>query len=166
MKTVDANTVIDTLGLPYLHDLSTFGALSDAAILSLLRHGEIKRLSKGEILYQWHSPVTGFGVVLEGDFAFYKHCEGHDVLTRHFLSGEQMGFDTMIALKPHSGTAVAAEETLVLEISSGQFYDLHIDFPADFGLLMINLSRELAREIAMLEEVIGQSTGWHLATHL
>ena len=34
------------------------------------------------------------------------------------------------------------------------------DFPADFGLLMINLSRELAREIEILENVIGLGTGW------
>jgi hypothetical protein len=27
---------------------------------------------------------------------------------------------------------------------------------------MINLSRELAREIALLEEVIGKGTGWQL----
>jgi hypothetical protein len=35
-----------------------------------------------------------------------------------------------------------------------------MDFPADFRLLMINLTRELAREIEILENVIGQGTGW------
>ena len=39
-------------------------------------------------------------------------------------------------------------------------FKLHVDFPADFGLLMINLARELAREIEILENVIGQGTGW------
>jgi hypothetical protein len=49
---------------------------------------------------------------------------------------------------------------MVLDIGSDQFYKLHVNFPADFGLLMINLSRELAREIEMLEDVIGEGTGW------
>ncbi len=97
-----------------------------------------------------------------GDIAFYKHCEGHDVLTRHFIAGEQIGFDTMIAMIPNSGTEIAFEDSIVLEVSSTQFFDLHLDYPADFGLFMINLARELSREIAMLEDVIGKSTGWRI----
>ncbi len=93
-------------------------------------------------------------------FAFYKHGEDSDVLTRYFGAGEQMGFDLMIGLISHNGIDVAVEESLILDISSEQFYNLHVSFPADFGLLMINLSRELAREISMLEDVIGKGTGW------
>ena len=73
-----------------------------------------------------------------------------------------MGFDLMIGLIRHSGTDVAVEDTLILNISSALFHDLHMDHPSEFGLLMINLARELSREIAMLEDVIGQSTGWLL----
>ncbi len=105
-------------------------------------------------------PVTGFSIVLQGNIAFYKHCKGKDVLTRHFRAGEQIGFDTMIGMTPNSGTEIGYEDSLVLQVSSDQFFDLHQGFSADFGLLMINLSRELAREIAMLEDVIGKSTGW------
>ena len=160
METLKAVTVIDSLGLPYFRELSTFGALSDKAFTDLLIQGSIRQLEKGEILYQWGTEVTGFSLVIQGDLAHYKHCGGHDVLTRHFRAGEQMSFDTMIGLKPHSGTAIASEHSLILEISSGLFFDFHIDHPADFGLLMINLARELSREISMLENVIGESTGW------
>jgi len=65
----------------------------------------------------------------------------------------------MIGLLSHNGTDVAVEDSLILDISSEQFYKLHVEFPADFGLLMINLSRELAREIEILEDVIGRGTG-------
>lgn len=160
MVTLKAATVIDSLGIPYFRELSTFGALSDKAITDLLTRGGIRQLEKGEVLYRWGTQVTGFSLVLQGDLAHYKHCGEHDVLTRHFRAGEQMSFDTMIGLKPHSGTAIASEHTLILEISSGLFFDFHIDHPADFGLLMINLARELSREISMLEDVIGESTGW------
>jgi hypothetical protein len=73
-----------------------------------------------------------------------------------------MGFDLMIGLIPHDGTDVAVEDCLVLDVGSDQFYQLHVDFPTEFGLLMINLARELSREIEMLEDVIGKSTGWNL----
>lgn len=111
-------------------------------------------------LTRYGEVADDFQVVLQGKVAFYKHCEGHDVLTRYFRKGEQISFDLMIGLIPHDGVDVAAEDTQVLNISSAQFFDLHVNYPADFGLLMINLARELSREIAMLEDVIGKSTGW------
>jgi signal-transduction protein with cAMP-binding, CBS, and nucleotidyltransferase domain len=160
MQIVDAEEIIDTLGLEYLNELSSFGALSGDAIEYLLRNGVIRRYRKGEYVSRENQVAADFQVLLSGSFAYYRHFEGRDVLTRQFGRGEQMGFDQMIGLMTQNGTDVALEESLVLDISSQQFYRLHVDFPADFGLLMINLSRELAREIEILENVIGSGTGW------
>lgn len=160
MEIMDPDETIEALGLPCLRELSTFGALSDEVIVDLLTNGVIKRYARGEYISRLDQVASEFEVVLQGRFAFYKHGEDSDVLTRYFCAGEQMGFDLMIGLISHNGIDVAVEESLILDISSEQFYNLHVNFPADFGLLMINLSRELAREIAMLEDVIGKGTGW------
>ena len=162
MEIIAAAKVINSLGLPYFRELASFGALSDEVILDLLTAGTIRHYAKGDYLSRYDEIAKDFQVVLQGKIAFYKHCEGQDTLTRHFCKGEQLGFDLMIGLIPHNGTDVAVEDSLILEISSAQFYDLHIDHPADFGLFMINMARELSREIALLEDVIGKSTGWHL----
>lgn len=159
MEVLDADEVIETLGFPYLRELSTFGALSDEVIADMLTNGVIKRFEKGEYVVRINQIAAEFKVVLQGKFAFYKHGEDCDILTRYFCPGEQMDFDLMIGLIPHNGIDVATEESMVLDIGSDQFYNLHVNFPADFGLLMINLSRELAREIAMLEDVIGEGAG-------
>lgn len=159
MDILNADEVVETLGLAYLRELSTFGALSDEVITDMLTNGVIKRFEKGEYVVRINQIAAEFKVVLRGRFAFYKHGEDCDVLTRYFCQGEQMDFDLMIGLIPHNGIDVATEESIVLDIGSDQFYNLHVSYPADFGLLMINLSRELAREIAMLEDVIGEGTG-------
>ncbi len=160
MEILDAEETIEKLGLLRLRELSTFGALSDGVIVDLLTNGVIRRYARGEYISRLDQVASEFEVVLQGRFAFYKHGEDSDVLTRYFCAGEQMGFDLMIGLISHNGIDVAVEESLILDISSEQFYNLHVSFPADFGLLMINLSRELAREISMLEDVIGKGTGW------
>jgi signal-transduction protein with cAMP-binding, CBS, and nucleotidyltransferase domain len=160
MKIVSADDVIKTLGFEYLRELSTFGALSDAIIANLLRNGVIRHYRKGEYISRMQEVAEDFQVVLSGRVAFYRHFSDCDVLTRCFGQGEQMGFDQMIGLLTQNGTDVAMEESLVLDISNRQFSRLHIEFPADFGLLMINLARELAREIEILENVIGKGTGW------
>jgi signal-transduction protein with cAMP-binding, CBS, and nucleotidyltransferase domain len=160
MDILDGGETLATLGLAYLRELSTFGALADEMIVDMMTTGTIKRFSSGEYIARSDQVVTEFQVVLQGKLAYYKSFDGRDVLTRYFCQGEQVGFDEMIGMSVQNGTDVAMEESLVLDISSEQFYQLHVNFPAGFGLLMINLARELAREIAMLEDVIGQGTGW------
>ena len=162
MKILEASEVVETLGIPYLQELSSFGALSEEVILDLLQHGRVEHLQKGEYIAHFGEEAADFQVVLKGTLAYYKRFEGHDVLTRHFRQGEQSGFDEMIGLIARNGTDVAAEDCLILNISSGQFYKLHVDHPAEFGIFMLNLARELAREIELLEDVIGKGTGWQV----
>ncbi len=160
MEILDADETVEMLGLDYLNELSTFGALSNEVIVNLLENGVIKHYARGEYVTRVGQVASEFEVLLRGRVAFYKCFEGRDVLTRHFNQGEQMGFDLMIGLLTHNGIDVAVEDSLILDISSEQFHRLHVEFPGDFGLLMINLSRELAREIEILEDVIGRGTGW------
>ena len=161
MKIIDAALVIQQHGLPYFRELATFGALPDEVITYILENGIIRQYQAGEYISRMGETAGDFQVVLAGKMAFYKHHEDHDTLTRYFNAGEQMGFDLMMGLLTHNGTDVAIEDSLILEISSSQFHGIHVNYPEAFGILMINLSRELSREIAMLEDVIGQSSGWN-----
>ena len=160
METLDASEVIDRFGLEFFREQSTFGALSDEVIVDLLYEGTIIKLNKGEYIARYDEEAADFQIVLQGELAYYKHCNGHDVLTRHFRQGEQVGFDEMIGLINRDGTDVATRESLLLTISSQLFFDLHVKYPAMFGIFMINLARELSREIEILEDVIGKGTGW------
>ena len=160
MKILDADEAIKELGWTSLNELSTFGALSNGVIADLLKNGVIKHYQKGEYVARMDQVADDFQVILRGRFAYYRCFDGRDVLTRYFDQGEQMGFDLMIGLLKHNGTDVAQEDSLVVDISGEQFFKLRVDFPADFGLLMINLAREMAREIEILENVIGKGTGW------
>ncbi|QFU75489.1 cyclic nucleotide-binding domain-containing protein [Halioglobus maricola] len=146
--------ILEQFGLAYFQELATFGALSDAAIETLLTQGEIHFLAKGEKVERFGEPAEDFQVVLTGKTAFYKRGDTCEVLTRYFCPGDQLGFDLMIGLIPHNGTDVAVEDTLWLTIDKALFSRMHAEHPADFGLLMINLSRELSREIAILEDVL------------
>ncbi len=160
MQTVDAKAVIETLGLDYLRGLPSFSALEDSVITDLLRGGTIIKLARGEYIARYDEVAADFQIVLRGELAYYKHCGDHDVLTRHFRQGEQVGFDEMIGLVNRDGTDVATQESLLLTISNEQFFEMHVRYPAEFGIFMLNLARELSREIEMLEDVIGEGTGW------
>ena len=160
MKSLDATEVIEQLGMPTIRQQSSFDEMSDDVIRRMLQEGTILKLDKGEYIARFDEEASDFQIILKGRLAYYKHCEDHDVLTRYFHVGEQVGFDEMIGLINRDGTDVALEETLLLTISSELFFDLHVKYPGEFGVFMINLARELSREIEILEDVIGKGTGW------
>jgi hypothetical protein len=70
MEILAAAEVIETLGLPYLRELSTFGALSDEVIEDMLTNGVIKRFEKGEYVSRLNQIASEFKVVLRGDSHF------------------------------------------------------------------------------------------------
>ena len=164
MQILDAADTLESLGIESLKELSTFGALSEEVIVHMMTHGVIRQYDRGEHITRLDQIAEEFQVLLRGQVAYYKRFEDCMVLTRTFNRGEQLGFDLMIGLSRHNGTDVILDDSLILDISSEQFFKLHVDFPRDFGLLMINLSRELAREIEILEDVIGRGTGWRQET--
>ena len=160
MEVLGTAEVIEELGLAYFRELSTFGAMSDDLIVEMMGKGTIRRFRRGEYIARYGEIANEFQVVLQGRMAFYKHSDVCDVLCRYFSAGEQMGFDLMIGVIQHNGTDVATEDSVILDIDSDLFYELLVDFPEEFGLLMINLTRELSREISLLEDVIGDTTSW------
>nr|WP_067288159.1 cyclic nucleotide-binding domain-containing protein [Marinobacterium profundum] len=154
MRTLVGNDLWQRWGADYFRALSTFGALQDSTILSLLENGQLGELAQGEVLYRPGDKAGGFYVILKGTIALYMHHHDRDALTRLYRQGEQLGFVDMIGLHDHWSTSVAQNPVTLVHISSDQFYELHLQAPDDFGLLMINLSREMARTVIMLAEVI------------
>ena len=63
----------------------------------------------------------------------------------------------MIALQDHPGKAIAASDSYIIELSSDLFYNLHCDNPQDFGLLRMNLSRDMARVVVDLSNALIES---------
>lgn len=140
--------------LPYLKNLSTFGALSDQTIESLLNTGNMLYLEKGEALYDAGKRVNEFYIQLSGQTSFYRNFRDTPTHVRTYVKGEQIGFAGMIALHDRKGTVVADRNCYVLEISSDQFFELHDRSPQDFGILLLNLSRELARSVGNQADLI------------
>lgn len=156
MQQMTGDLAIDRLGLAYLKNAAAFGALSDQAITYLMEKGNIHTLRKGDILIESGSPSGSFFIVLEGSLEYYQTVDTDQlehIYNFHF--GEAIGFVSMIALTPWPGNTVANEDSLVLEVTSNLFYQLHCEMPLDFGVLLINLSRELARKILSLIEMVG-----------
>jgi len=147
MKNLDAQRLIAESGLDYFKDASTFGALSDDAIRFLLKNGEIQRVETGETIFRAGEAANFFVVVLKGKVCYCREVNGERLNIRDVRFGEEVGYVSMIGLFNRKGSVYAGEPSTLLKIDSNLFFQLHIDYPSDFGILMLNLSRELARTI-------------------
>ncbi|MBD5772098.1 cyclic nucleotide-binding domain-containing protein [Marinomonas colpomeniae] len=154
MKTVLVKDSQYNLSPSHLKEGSIFGALSDASIYYLLENGILYDAATGDEVFAYGNKGGSFYAVLHGNLDFYKHHENKETHTRTVSFGEAIGFVSMIALHERVGSLYSLENSLLLEISSELFSDFHDDFPFDFGILLMNLSRDMARTIRVLSNVL------------
>lgn len=153
MNVIDNDQLFNKLGIAHFQSCSTLGALSDDAIRWLLKQGKLLRYEPNETIFSPGDSADGFFVVLQGSVDFYK--EG--VFIKKHEQGEQLGAPSMVALQPRSGTAKAHEQSIVLYLSSDNFFQLHETLPTDFGIILLNLTREIARKLKIVSQALAES---------
>ena len=135
---------------------SLFGALSVDATTFLLEQGTLYQVQSGEAVFEPGDPGDSFYIVCGGSLDFYKQYKGVRCHIRVVNFGEETGFIPMIALHKQTGTAIAREDSIVLEVSSVLFAEFQQGFSLDFGLLTLNLAREMARVIDKMGEALAE----------
>lgn len=147
MEIITSQELLTRIELSQLANASVFGALPETTIYWLLEHGTIRDFARKEILFCPAQLGNSFHVILQGSIAYYKFHNGRYAYIRTFNAGEEIGFVSMIALHERVGRAEACEAGTSLEINSEVFHDFHLTQPLEFGILMMNLAREMSRTL-------------------
>lgn len=156
MKPLTFEQLLAEFPKDFFRELSTFGALPEPMVLGLLQEGNIFELDPGEELYCVGDTVDEFYVILSGRIALFHHHNNKSALTHYYDPGQQIGFVGLIALHERMGTALAHEKCTILSVSKKQYFDLHRSSPETFGLLTLNLAREMARTIGEMGDLIAE----------
>ena len=154
MELMSTEELLKKFELSSFTNASVFGALTESTILWLLQNGKIYFLAKGEYLFTQGQPGNSFNVILNGQISYYKFHEDQYAYIREYKVGEQIGFMSMIALHNRVGRAEAHQDTITLEINSELFHEFHNHTPKEFGILMMNLAREMARTLRTVDNII------------
>lgn len=157
MREIDALEFWQAQVSDYFRELSTFGALPDEVILRLLQDGRVISLDEGEVLYTVGERSDAFYIVLSGTVNTYMpRRDGGWTLARSHKPGDDMGFVPMIALRDRPASTAAEVDSVVLEISCGQFLELHQQEPDAFGVILLNIVRGMARAIISMASVMAE----------
>ena len=157
MNTINISHCPYNLETDMLKTGSIFGALSSSAIEFLLKEGELIHFDADEKIFSDNDKGDSFYVVIEGEASYFKEYAAHSNLIRRVKFGEALGYVTMISLGPRQGYAVACTDALLLKIDCHVFGRLHEHYAFDFGILILNLSRDMARNIRKLSDTLTQA---------
>ncbi|MBM6550236.1 cyclic nucleotide-binding domain-containing protein [Marinomonas ostreistagni] len=157
MNTVDVRNCPYDLSIESLKTGSIFGALSASAIEYLTQAGTLKQYQQGELVYQDGDKGDSFYIIIEGTFDYFLDSNSSTSLIRRLVFGEALGYVTMVALSPRQGYTVAATDGMLLEINPQVFAEFHDRFAFDFGILILNLSRDMARNIQVLARTLSDA---------
>lgn len=158
MKQIPKDLYPDIITPEYLARGSLFGAISSDCVSFIIDEARLLSLDVGDKVFDCGQRGEAFFVVVDGELRFFKNHLGNLLHTRDISFGEETGFVAMIALHDHVGFAQASEPSLVLEISADLFARLQQSYPTDFGIITLNLARDMARTIRKLNNALIDKT--------
>jgi len=135
----------------FCRQLSMFGALGEGCVRYLLQQGEVMQMEGGEQVMARGDRSDHFYILLQGQIAYFRYSGDWPVHIRSYGQGEQVGFVGMIGLIERMGDVFAEEDSVALRISNELFNQVCERFSADFMIFMINMTREMSREITELD---------------
>ncbi|MFD1383778.1 cyclic nucleotide-binding domain-containing protein [Rhodanobacter aciditrophus] len=154
MNTIQISQCVEDITPERLKTGSIFGALSPSGIQYLVNEGELLHFSKGESVFENEDKGDFFYIVITGEVAFYKKHSTNATLIRRVSFGEALGYVTMISLTQRLGNARAEKDAILLKVDYNLFAAFHDKHAFDFGILILNLSRDMARNIQKLSNTI------------
>ncbi|SIS46454.1 Crp/Fnr family transcriptional regulator [Neptunomonas antarctica] len=153
LRNYSSSGLQDVFSYDVCRELSMFGALTQECLEFLLSEGHIYECEQGDVLFSPGEGSGNFYIVLSGRVGFSRQKSDKSIYIRSFNPGEQIGFVGMIGLHERRGYAVIEKPGYLLEVSSELFHQICEKYPADFVIFLINITREMGREINHLDSL-------------
>jgi len=145
MKQIETADFLKQYDIPYLQELSTFGALNDSFLEHIVKHSEVFQLERGEILFTKDQMPDCFYTLVDGNICLYKGSRLHNVKLQTLQVGECVGFISMLCMHAIRGDVVAEEDAIVVKTCNAVFASLPEVDCEQFSIFLINLARNIGR---------------------
>ncbi len=140
--------MVDRLGR-----VTVFAGLDEAALGLLAARVRELEVPAGSLVIREGEPGNQFYVVDAGAVRICKNFgRAKEVELARLGPGESFGEMSIVEPLPRSATAQAMSEAVLLRLSSLDFHALYKVMPAQHGVMLLNLARELSRRLRRLED--------------
>jgi CRP-like cAMP-binding protein len=145
-----------------------FHALEVTPVLTGLKLEALELLAKEGIYHEFFAeevvvregdPGHSLYILVEGDVEVIKNLESENavslaVLRAHTFFGEMCVIDPV----PRAATVYAITPVKAIEIKAGTLHHLATRMPDQFAVIILNIARDMARRLRMLDEAFAAKT--------
>lgn len=106
----------------FIKNIELFKGLSDSELEVLSENMSHRKYAKGKLLFEENGPRKDIFIIYEGEVELFKSIHfGKETKLSYFSKGDFLGEGSWANDSPHSTTARAIKDTLVLSISKNYF---------------------------------------------
>ncbi len=140
--------------LPILNKISLFGGLDDTQLYAVFRILETEHYRKGEFVFRQGDAPDHIRIVRSGRVRIVEEVEGAAMELAEFGAGQCFGETSVIAIQPHTASALALEDCDLLVVPREKLFKFHGTDPKLFGILILNIAREACRRLKKTENTM------------
>ena len=139
---------------PLLCVVPIFAGLDGEALEILLEHSETMVVPGDGVIAREGEVNNCMYVIEAGEVSILKCCDTPDPVKLATLGpGEFFGEMCILEAQPRSATGKASGQVTVVKIAAPAFYHLYQRIPRQYGILLLNMARDLSRRLRHLDEV-------------
>lgn len=131
-----------------------FAGINDAGIQWLVKAAATEVMPPAEVIVRESEPGNRFYLVEKGTVRVIKHFGTPDeVLLATLNPNDFFGEMCILEAQPRSATVAAITETTLHSLSGTDFYHFYQQMPDQYGVLVLNIARDLSRRLRYLDEI-------------
>ena len=146
------NTVDNVLSI--LSKISFLGGVLDEQRDEIFNLMEELHFQKGEYVSIKGEQPTHIHIIVKGKVDLLISNAEATIRKRSFDVGDCFGEAALLSMINNTASFIATEETDLLVLSRRALSELHRKNPALFGILIMNMARELARKLQYSDELM------------
>jgi CRP/FNR family transcriptional regulator, cyclic AMP receptor protein len=139
---------------PILSDIAIWGGVTEEQYHKIFRRLETGTFKEGENIFQKGDEPSHIYIVRRGKIGLMIIDQQINLLKKTLVTGESFGVASLMAMRRHTSTAVALEDSEVLVLSREALWQLRREDIELFALLMMNIARELARRLKLTDDIL------------
>lgn len=137
----------------FIHRLPVMAGLDEAALQFLGGLAGEERYAAGDVIVREGERGDRVFFVRTGRVRVIKQPKGEPaVQLTEFGPGDFFGEMSLVESVARSASVIALEPTLVFTLKGMDFYKLYRQHPGQYGIVMLNIARDLARRLRQLDE--------------
>jgi CRP/FNR family transcriptional regulator, cyclic AMP receptor protein len=140
--------------VPILSDVAIWGGVTEEQCDKIFRRLEIGVFKKGENVFQKGDEPSHIYVVKKGKIGLFIIDQNINFEKKILITGECFGVASLMAMRTHTSTAIALEDSEIMVLSREALWQLRREDIELFALLMMNIARELARRLKLTDDIL------------